>query len=625
MRGIAKKVPKAISGDPKKLAKYLTEKEGSEAQRALNIYTWIIHNIRHGRDKRLGKKPEQDLASRVLAYRKTDSSGYAELFKSLCRHAGLEVRNIEGYMKSDDFYDDGMELSSMDHIWSAVRIDGTWRLVDTYSGSGAYITKAGDLRTAIKKLFGKRVIRSKMVFVQNPQLNYFCADPEKLIRSHFPANRYWQMLRYPVSRVSFQNGEEYKDMPDAFQPLEILDATELFRYGLMTEKQLAKRTMDLMEEDPWDFGYMCRVQAMRATDNYTYSQMPEVLLSQVEEVVSNYKKALKYANKHKARVSAVYRRSSSKLNRKLKNGYSARTRDLKNFADRRIRTYKTALNREKKKRGLGKPKAGENLEMPGYKPRKIRNPKPQTVRDSLRSVVYSALDSAQKFNKLSQIALEDYLREYRNLYNEVYPEFSRSIDSLNIKVERHLLLMEANVRLGRLWEAMDEMDTLYAKEKRVFDAITALRRDMKVHSNKVRYWYRKSLSVCQKGRNVLHEAFPETAEFDKASELYRELSIHTLKSKQRINHLDSYIKQDKQTYLEWAGALLPRFVRQASFMVSGKSLAKELAEVKGKYLENRKAHQLKRMEILRGIIRIQKREVEKRIPGLRKATTYIVN
>ena len=109
--------------------------------------------------------------------------GYAKIYLEMATGVGLEAVRVVGYSKGAS-YIQGKMPSSTDHAWNAVKIDGSYYLLDVTWGAGSC---DGD------------------TFKANFKESYFATDPKILIRTHLPAEQKWQLIDKPITLQEFVN------------------------------------------------------------------------------------------------------------------------------------------------------------------------------------------------------------------------------------------------------------------------------------------------------------------------------------------------------------------------------------------------------------------------------------
>lgn len=177
--------PPAVEGSPETLAGYLCGPWTSEADKARALYRWITERI----DYRLEAAPpaaqRETTPAAVLQSRRAVCEGFADLFVSLARASGLEAETIPGFAKGVG-YEAGDSFAGRlpDHAWNAVKIGGTWRLLDCTWGAGA-LDQDGRYRKRFEPY-------------------YFCTPPEEFLMAHLPTDPKWQLVERPISLEEFE-------------------------------------------------------------------------------------------------------------------------------------------------------------------------------------------------------------------------------------------------------------------------------------------------------------------------------------------------------------------------------------------------------------------------------------
>ncbi len=167
------------------LAAYLIEPAANDRERARAIFRWICENIDYDLGSyftgRLGSTNSTD----VLKSRSSVCSGYSDLFSALAREAGLETVEIRGYGKGYS-YRPGQRFSGpYNHAWNAVKINGSWYLMDPTWGAG-YLGRDGKYHRWFDD-------------------HYFMTAPDEFIFDHLPEQESWQLLPEPLSKAEFED------------------------------------------------------------------------------------------------------------------------------------------------------------------------------------------------------------------------------------------------------------------------------------------------------------------------------------------------------------------------------------------------------------------------------------
>jgi hypothetical protein len=175
--------PVSAEESVKSLAAYLIEPAANDRERARAIFRWICENIDYDLEAYFTGSIGSTNSTDVLKSRSSVCSGYSDLFSSLAGEAGLEVVKIVGYGKGYSYRPGENFTGPYNHAWNAVKISGTWYLVDATWGAG-YLGNAGYVR-----LFDD---------------HYFLTQPSQFIFDHFPEEERWQLLDEPLSKEEFE-------------------------------------------------------------------------------------------------------------------------------------------------------------------------------------------------------------------------------------------------------------------------------------------------------------------------------------------------------------------------------------------------------------------------------------
>jgi len=167
------------------LAVELEKTARTEADKSRAIWLWITDNITYDVDSFLSGAPIDTSAEATLKTRISICEGYANLFYALASEMGLEAAVVTGYAKGYG-YVEGMPFEIANHAWNAVKIDGTWQLLDATWGAG--------------------VIDSNQEFIRSYDESWHMPDPEQFIFSHLPENADWQLVDdYSIDKTRFES------------------------------------------------------------------------------------------------------------------------------------------------------------------------------------------------------------------------------------------------------------------------------------------------------------------------------------------------------------------------------------------------------------------------------------
>ncbi len=127
------------------------------------------------------QKFRYDLANKTLKTKKGVCENYTALFQTLCELMNIKCMAITGSSKTHP-EDIGKLPKASDHVWNAVKIENSWRLVDVTWAAGHVNNQTG-----------------KFVPVFND--SYFFTNPEVFFLNHFPDDKRMTML--PKSEEDF--------------------------------------------------------------------------------------------------------------------------------------------------------------------------------------------------------------------------------------------------------------------------------------------------------------------------------------------------------------------------------------------------------------------------------------
>lgn len=159
------------------LAKHLSAGAQNDLEKTRAIYRWITANIKYdmaaynsGRLRSTNSNADDVLRSKL-----TICDGYSRLFEELCVISGLVAVRVEGYVESLGRYGNSLRHGGWpNHAWNAVRLGGKWYLIDTTWAAGGYWE------------------------------DYFLPSPASMIRTHFPADPKWQLLKPHLTLRQYQ-------------------------------------------------------------------------------------------------------------------------------------------------------------------------------------------------------------------------------------------------------------------------------------------------------------------------------------------------------------------------------------------------------------------------------------
>ena len=337
------KVPNRTAKSPVKLAQFLTENDSSDFQKAFNIYSWIIHNIKYDL-KSLHKNKGKRSPVQTLKRKKGICYQYSALFVALCQNAGISAKEIIGYSRGAIYHED-LLFYEEDHSWNGVKLDSAWYLVDATFGSGHLRAKKMWWKKLMLRLFKKPYVQNKYKFIKAPSYQYFLVDPQTLIADHLPTDPYWQLLEYPISPTTFESNvwQEYEPRLDSMYQKQ-MDSIDYLRrlnsYEYLSDLQYlqvtGKRSAQFNTRNSATLGES--LFALGFSYEHSHGNM-EQKEEAYRQAVQHYRQASTRLKQHqssaKAASSRMIRISKTRISREL-------TKPISNRLSRNTREYKRA-------------------------------------------------------------------------------------------------------------------------------------------------------------------------------------------------------------------------------------------------------------------------------------------
>lgn len=222
----ARETPEKYSRNNAELADYLKRPAKNDLEKARLIYSWIATHIHYDDEGFNTGQYSEESADSVLIRRKAVCEGFSSLFQELGHLMNLEVEKISGFAKGYG-YKPGDKFSDTDHAWNAVKIDGTWKLIDvTWGSSNSETTDKG-------------LLKSTMRF--DPY--WFCVPPEAFIFSHLPEDKDWQLTDNTITLREYEN---LLFINDSFFKLGF-DSKQIF------EKAISGTNREFVETFPFEY------------------------------------------------------------------------------------------------------------------------------------------------------------------------------------------------------------------------------------------------------------------------------------------------------------------------------------------------------------------------------------
>lgn len=187
----ALEAPAAVEKDVDTLARYLVGPARNDEEKIRAIYRWVTDRISYDA-KAFYANDLPDPSSEVTLRRRTAvCGGYAVLVYELGKAAGLKIEEVDGYASAASADPDEKE----NHAWNAVKLPGGWRLLDATWGAGAL----GDDHKFHKEF----------------NEFFFLTPADRMLVTHFPTDKNWQLTLPPISREEFMRRP--KRRPEYFQ------------------------------------------------------------------------------------------------------------------------------------------------------------------------------------------------------------------------------------------------------------------------------------------------------------------------------------------------------------------------------------------------------------------------
>ena len=164
----------------KEIMKLKTDKL-SEIEKAYILFIWEGNNIDYDDESYFAGKSVDCTPDGAFKNGKTVCSGYSRLYKDIAIYLDLNVECVSCYSKGAN-YEPGDTISKTNHEYNVIKLNNKWYPIDPTWGAG--------------HLEETNYVRAFNDF-------YFLADPELLIKSHFPENEKWQLTKKKYTLEEF--------------------------------------------------------------------------------------------------------------------------------------------------------------------------------------------------------------------------------------------------------------------------------------------------------------------------------------------------------------------------------------------------------------------------------------
>jgi len=204
---IVKSYPKYTS--PEKLANRITQDFNDDASKVRAAFKWLTNNIRYNLEEYYQPKrviqfrysTEEERLQKLQALKDklvNDAfirkigvcEEYAQAFKKLADLLGIEAQVIKGYVRNSA-QEIGKAPNTTNHAWNSVKINNRWVLLDATWAAG-YI-------------FNRK-------WVKNYNDYFFAIDSKKIVKTHFPNDKKWQIILNQNNLNDFYNKPIYSQV-----------------------------------------------------------------------------------------------------------------------------------------------------------------------------------------------------------------------------------------------------------------------------------------------------------------------------------------------------------------------------------------------------------------------------
>lgn len=178
-------VPTNDEASPTTVANYLKQNASDELTRARAVHDYVASHIAYDvvSFSNPSKRSPQD-ADAVFARKTGVCEGYARLFETIAKSAGLESELVTGDAKGA-----GNEVDGRGHAWNAVKANGQWYLVDSTWDAGFVDDNA---------------------FTKKYTSEYLFAPPAVFGVDHFPTLAKWQLRTPTITRGDFMRAPQMR-------------------------------------------------------------------------------------------------------------------------------------------------------------------------------------------------------------------------------------------------------------------------------------------------------------------------------------------------------------------------------------------------------------------------------
>lgn len=146
----------------KELAQEITKNASSDLEKSKAIYHWVCNNITYESYYALAVNNKDWIhltyASKVFQSKKTNCSGFTNLYAALNRAIGIQARIVSGWTY-DPNDKETMYKEEFRHAWNEILIDNQWINVDTTNGSSPQLKNSYIYFNSTDEVFNRDHIR----------------------------------------------------------------------------------------------------------------------------------------------------------------------------------------------------------------------------------------------------------------------------------------------------------------------------------------------------------------------------------------------------------------------------------------------------------------------------------
>lgn len=239
--------PRRYGKNPTLLAPYVTQNSRTEKEKVLAICHWIILHVKYDYEAFKERQSRVQTSIQVLQSRKALSREYAQLFKEMCAAVGIQAAVVTGYTKGFDFFKND-HLYRAEHVWSAVRIDQKWYLLDLTYASGHVEQK--------QPIGGHSWLKYQAQFryVQELHPEWLLVAPEEMILTHFPHLNIYQLLEVPLPFELYKKGGWFIHSHLSWHYKTIKESPAIETYLQTSQLEQWKREgLEGHQNNPWNY------------------------------------------------------------------------------------------------------------------------------------------------------------------------------------------------------------------------------------------------------------------------------------------------------------------------------------------------------------------------------------